>query len=186
MGLPESYSAVSKYARWATGAFRARLVGMRPGWQVHYFSRFDGFPTVRTREGARVQIERRVRIFSKVRFTLEGKRARISIGERTFLNRNVEIICAQAVSIGADCAISWDVLITDTDFHTLSGSERTAPVQIGDRVWIGAGAAILKGVRLGDGVVVAAKSVVTKSVPARSLVAGNPARVVRTDVEWEL
>ena len=60
-----------------------------------------------------------------------------------------------------------------------------APVTIGDRVWIGCRATVLKGVTIGDGAVVAACSVVTRDVPPRALVAGNPARVVREDVTWE-
>jgi acetyltransferase-like isoleucine patch superfamily enzyme len=61
---------------------------------------------------------------------------------------------------------------------------RTAPVRIGDGVWVGSGATILAGVTVGDGAVIAAASVVTKDVPPGVLVAGNPARVIRRDVTW--
>jgi acetyltransferase-like isoleucine patch superfamily enzyme len=61
----------------------------------------------------------------------------------------------------------------------------SAPVHIGSHVWIGARALILKGVRIGDGAVVAAGSVVTRDVPSRALVAGNPAQVIREDVSWD-
>tara|TARA_R100000365_G_C2748436_1_gene79919 strand:- start:1453 stop:1818 length:366 start_codon:yes stop_codon:yes gene_type:complete len=121
-----------------------------------------------------------------VRFTLEDSTALIQVGERTFINRNSEIVAATGVVIGSDCAISWDVLITDTDFHQVSGVQKSRSVRIGDNVWIGAGATILKGVTVGHGAIVAAKSVVTEDVPSKSLVAGNPARLIRTEVDWEL
>ena len=56
---------------------------------------------------------------------------------------------------------------------------KTAPVKIGDNVWIGMGAVILKGVTIGDNSVVAAGAIVTKSIPANTIVAGNPAEVVK-------
>lgn len=62
----------------------------------------------------------------------------------------------------------------------------TQPVVLGDRVWIGAGAIILPGVIVGDGAVVAAGSVVTADVPSQTVVAGNPARVIREKVTWRL
>jgi acetyltransferase-like isoleucine patch superfamily enzyme len=76
----------------------------------------------------------------------------------------------------------------DFDAHALERDGEwgptEAPVRIGDRVWIGARATILKGVRVGEGAVIGAGSVVTRDVPARALVAGNPARVVRENVAW--
>lgn len=60
------------------------------------------------------------------------------------------------------------------------------PVEIGNNVWIGVGATILKGVTIGDGAIIAAGSVVTKDIPARCLAAGVPAKVIKTDVEWEM
>ena len=59
------------------------------------------------------------------------------------------------------------------------------PVHIGNHVWIGRSAIILKGVTIGAGAIVGAGSVVTRDVPARSLVAGNPAKVIKENVEWE-
>lgn len=176
----------SKMLPWALGALVSRIVALRQGVTTHPFSRFDGIPTLKLPRGSTITIGKRVRIFPRVRFTLEDPAARITIGERTFLNRECEIVAAERVSVGADCAISWRVLITDTDFHQLDGGVKVSPVSIGDRVWIGAGSIILKGVTIGNGAVIAAGSVVTKSVPERTLVAGNPAIVVRTEVEWKL
>jgi acetyltransferase-like isoleucine patch superfamily enzyme len=73
----------------------------------------------------------------------------------------------------------------DSDSHTIGPANGpvSAPIEIGDHVWIGARAMVLKGVTIGDGAVVAAASVVTKDVAPGTLVAGSPARYVR-DVTW--
>lgn len=93
------------------------------------------------------------------------------------------------LTIGAGSEISWDVQISDTDFHDIVHGDgvqraRTAPVVIGERVLVGARAMILKGVKIGDGAVVGAGSVVVSDVPAGAIVAGNPARVVGRAESW--
>jgi acetyltransferase-like isoleucine patch superfamily enzyme len=106
--------------------------------------------------------------------------ASIRIGNGTYLNRGAEVVAARSVSIGRDCKIARDVLIMDTDQHGIGdNAPAIAPVVIGDRVWIGARAIVLKGVTIGDDSVIGAGSVVTKDVPADSIVAGIPARVIR-------
>jgi acetyltransferase-like isoleucine patch superfamily enzyme len=125
-----------------------------------------------------------VTIYGGVNFYLDGEGAEVSVGSETYLNRRVEITCKRRVTIGKKCAISWDVLITDTDYHRIDGGEDTAPVTIGDHVWIGARAAVLKGVTIGDGAVVAAGALVTRDVPAGALVGGVPATVLREGVTW--
>lgn len=109
------------------------------------------------------------------------KDAVVRIGRGTYLNRNTEIVAARSVSIGKDCKIARDVLIMDTDQHAVHGSELVAhPVEIGDRVWIGSRAIILKGVSLGHDSIVGAGAVVTRSVPPYSVVVGPAATVIRT------
>lgn len=134
--------------------------------------------------GTTIDLGRSVRFYQGVGLYLDAPGASISIGNGTYLNRRTEITCKHHVSIGEDCAISWDVLITDTDYHHLGGSDPVSEVKIGNHVWVGAKSMILKGVTIGDGAVVAAGSVVTKDVPAGALVAGNPAKVVRDGVTW--
>jgi acetyltransferase-like isoleucine patch superfamily enzyme len=68
--------------------------------------------------------------------------------------------------------------------RALSSALITSPVTVEDHVWIGSGAMVLKGVTLGEGCVVAAAAVVTRSVPEGALVAGHPARVIREAVRW--
>jgi acetyltransferase-like isoleucine patch superfamily enzyme len=118
-----------------------------------------------------------------------GPDATIQIGAGTFVNPNSRILCARSVTIGSRCAISWRVAIFDfIGGHplTIEGRrlEDTAPIEIGDEVLIGAGATVLRGVTIGAGAVVAAASVVTRDVPSGVLIAGNPARVISTDVNW--
>jgi acetyltransferase-like isoleucine patch superfamily enzyme len=115
----------------------------------------------------------------------DGSVARLRIGDGTHVGDRTEIHCGREVSIGAGCAISWDVVILDRDYHTVDADdERCRAVTIGDDVWIGCRAVVLKGVTIGTGAVVAAGAIVTADVPERSLVAGNPARVVREQISW--
>ena len=103
-----------------------------------------------------------------------------------FINENVQITCAEKITIGEDCNIGRDVVIRDYDGHFIDPSlPISSPVRIGDHVWIGQKAMILKGVTIGDGAVIAAGSIVTADVPARTLVAGVPAKVIRENVNWE-
>ena len=105
----------------------------------------------------------------------------IRIGDGTYLNRGAEIVAGRSVTIGRDCKIARDVIIMDTDQHALPDvGLLIEPVEIGDRVWIGARAIVLKGVRVGDGSVIAAGAVVTRDVPPNAIVAGVPARVIAT------
>jgi acetyltransferase-like isoleucine patch superfamily enzyme len=101
------------------------------------------------------------------------------IGKGTYLNRNVQLVVADSVWIGQRVKIGWDVVIMDTDLHGHSGQPvATKPIVIEDDVWIGCRALILKGVRIGEGAVVAAGAIVTKDVPARSVVASPRAEVI--------
>lgn len=118
-----------------------------------------------------------VAFFSGVRIEcLRG--GHIFIGNGTYLNRNTEIIAASDVSIGRDCKIAWDVVIMDTDQHDVGGRPVSAcPVRIGNNVWVGCRAIILKGVTIGDGAVIGAGAIVTKDVPAGAIVTGPAASV---------
>jgi acetyltransferase-like isoleucine patch superfamily enzyme len=129
-----------------------------------------------------------------------GVNGRCTVGDFTLLNGAL-VMAEEKIEIGSHCLISWNVGIADSDFHPLEPAQRlidaqalapffkdrpprpklkTAPVIISDNVWIGMNATILKGVTIGENSVVAAGSVVTKSVPANTVVAGNPAVPVKT------
>lgn len=112
--------------------------------------------------------------------------AELSLGSG-FLNNNAKISCFEKITIGKDVKISEEVIIRDSDNHSIlkDGYQKTKPIHIGNHVWIGLRATILKGVTIGDGAVVAAGSVVTKDVPPHSLVGGVPAKVIRENINWE-
>jgi acetyltransferase-like isoleucine patch superfamily enzyme len=103
-----------------------------------------------------------------------------------FISDNATIHCYESISFGNDVAISSGVTIRDSDDHAINHNPRIrAPIKIGNHVWVGVNATILKGVTIGDGAVVAAGAVVTRDVPVRCLVAGVPARIIKTEVVWQ-
>lgn len=104
-----------------------------------------------------------------------------------YCNINASISCFDHITIGSDVLISEQVLIRDSDDHQILNHKNnvTKPIHIGNHVWIGMRAAILKGVTIGDGAIIAAGSVVTSDVPANSLVGGVPARIIRENISWE-
>jgi len=139
---------------------------------------------IRLAESAVMRCDGLVQLGPGVRVTV-GKDARLSIGDGTYVTCDSLVIAATSIRIGAACAISWGVQILDTSFHKMSSDPSVSePIVIEDRVWVASNVTILKGVRIGRGAIVASGAVVTKDVPARSLVGGIPARVIRSDVDW--
>lgn len=121
-------------------------------------------------------------------FIRVGENASLSIGEGTYVNTGTRISSSEAVTIGARCAIGFDVVIMDNDYHRIVTADgvkaAVKPILIGDHVWVGARAIILKGVTIGENSVVAAGTVVTQDVPPDSVVGGSPMRVLREGVQW--
>src|SRR5437016_5776008 len=116
---------------------KAGIIIVKGGWPLPTIDNFGG----------RIEIGNSA-LWSGVRLEV-WQGARLTIGTGTYLNRNTEVVAAQAVTIGRDCKIARDVLIMDTDQHALPGGDLVAaPVVIEDRVWIGARAIILKGVQI--------------------------------------
>ncbi len=139
-------------------------------------------------------------------FIFESDSGVIKIGKRTFINAGTNIISINEIEIGDDVTIGWNIYIYDHDSHSLDyrfrkddierqredfyanrnfifskdwSTVKSAPVKICNKVWIGFNAIILKGVTIGEGAIVAAGAVVTKDVPAWTVVAGNPATIVK-------
>ena len=135
--------------------------------------------------GARVRINART--------TFQGARnapgkPRIEIGDDTYLGSRVVVRAGLGVRIGARVLVASNAILSGDPGHPLDPvARRTQPapledlrhVVIGDDVWIAEGAAVLGGVTIGDGAVVATRAVVTKDVPPRTVVAGNPARAIK-------
>ncbi len=99
---------------------------------------------------------------------------------------NSTIMVQRHMQIGHDFLCAWNVLVTDSNWHGIRGQASQADVKIGDHVWIAHGASVLKGARLGDGVVVASHSLASDAdFPPHSLIGGTPAKVLRSDVVWQ-
>ena len=146
---------------------------------------------VRVRGKVRVHNDGYIALGEGVRFRAEAAMCelvawpggRIEIGAHTTINYGTSISAADQVQIGCDCLVGTYVNIVDSNFHNLddhSWNLAATPVTIGDRVWLGNRCMIMPGVTIGDGAVVAACSLVTRDVPAKTMVLGVPARVVRS------
>jgi acetyltransferase-like isoleucine patch superfamily enzyme len=108
--------------------------------------------------------------------------ASISIGRGTVLGAHTFVYASEKITIGEDCLIAPFVYLVDSD-HQVAADRRiceqpmtTAPIRIGDDVWIATGAKILKGVTIGDGAVIAAGAVVKHDVAPGEIVGGVPSR----------
>ncbi len=138
-------------------------------------------------------------------YVFENENGSIKIGDRTFIGGG-NFISINNIEIGDDVLISWGCTFMDNNAHSLQCEERkndvldwkrgieeknvgayknwahveSAPIVIKDKAWIGFDVVILKGVIVGEGAVVAARSVVTKDVPPFTVVAGNPAQIIKT------
>lgn len=133
-----------------------------------------------------------------VHFAL-GEDARVEIGDYCVLS-NALLMCELEIRLGSYVMMAWNSTIADSDFHPISPAQRIVdsiacsplakgrerppiamrPVVIEDDVWIGPNATILKGVRIGAGSFIEPGAIVTRDVPPRSRVIGNPAQVVET------
>jgi len=156
------------------------------------------FRFMRSQRQPAIELGKHVSLYAGVSFAL-GENGTCKIGDFTLLNGAL-IMADERIEIGQHVLVSWNVGIADSDFHPIDAAQRridtfalapfykdrpprpvlkTAPVIIEDNVWIGMNAVILKGVTIGENSIVAAGSVVSKSVPANVIVAGNPAVIVK-------
>lgn len=139
-----------------------------------------------------IMIGDRVRLSGKPSFGFSNRLhtgPEIHIGDDTFIGHDCRFIVAGSITIGRNCLLAGGVTVRDCDGHSTDPQRRRRqepappeglkPVVIGNDVWIGAGAFILKGVTIGDRSIVGAGAVVTRDVPPDAVVAGNPARVVK-------
>jgi acetyltransferase-like isoleucine patch superfamily enzyme len=177
--------------RWADGELPANVcVGTNTLLNGDYaFKRFRSRCNPALRIGAHCTMD-------GVHFAL-GEEGRVEIGDYCYFT-NAVLLCELELRIGSYVVIGWNAVVADTDFHPLAPAERIAdavacsplgngrprpkivrrPVIIEDDVWIGPNATILKGVRIGAGAFIEAGALLTRDVPPRSRVLGNPAQIV--------
>ena len=145
--------------------------------------------------GCRVTVGDDCIINARISFDRQG--AAFGCGDRCYIGAS-HLVLAHSITLGDDVVISWGVTIVDHNSHSIHWTERGrdvldwaqgnkdwtnvafAPVRIGNKVWIGFNAIVLRGVTIGEGAIVAAGAVVTKNVAPYTIVAGNPARPIRT------
>ena len=140
---------------------------------------------LRIDEGGKLIINGTVSFFTNTNIHV-GKNAVLSVGAGTYINEGTKISIKTKCIIGKKCAISNDVTILDSDFHKIIGNDKEENgVTIGDHVWIGADATILKNVKIGNDCIIGAGSLVLRDIPDGCLVVGNPARIVKENVCWE-
>ena len=173
------------YARLLGRYLRRRLLTVA-GWRW----RTDG--PVFLGRGLELQIARQGRVeLGRFVWVGDGTKIRcheglVEIGKKTVIGQECTISAYQRVRIGEQCVIADRAMFIDFD-HGVVEVERpirlqgiyTRGIEIGSNVWIGYGACVLRGVRVGDNSIVGTNSVVTKDVPANAIVAGIPARVIR-------
>jgi acetyltransferase-like isoleucine patch superfamily enzyme len=132
----------------------------------------------------------------KCRIDFDSASGIVVIGDRTYLGAS-HLVCHTNIEIGNDVIVSWGVTIVDHNSHSLQWRHRrddvsqwairkknwdyvkVGPVKICDKVWIGFGVSILKGVTIGEGAILAAGTVVTRDVPPYCIVGGNPSQIIR-------
>jgi acetyltransferase-like isoleucine patch superfamily enzyme len=183
--MAEKRMLTPRYARLVLGLLRRRYLSTY-GRRLH----LDGLAFIAPRvviqigRGGRLELGRWAWVGhgTKVRCH-EGE---VSIGAKSVLGQECTISAYQHVSIGRECVIADRVMLIDFD-HGAAEVERPVRLQgiykrdvrVGNNVWIGYGACILRGVTIGDNAIVGTSAVVTRDVPANAVVGGIPARVIR-------
>lgn len=138
-------------------------------------------------KGSKLRVQKHFQMYYGGELWLYPK-AQVTLGSG-YMNAGAQIRCQERITLGDNCAIARNVLIMDFDAHLITYEDGTtnrvtAPITIGNSVWIGAGATVLKGVTIGDNAIIGAGAVVTKDVQANTIVAGNPAKPIRQRCQW--
>ncbi|MEB3197572.1 MAG: acyltransferase [Candidatus Sericytochromatia bacterium] len=185
----ESRREGESWLRWLRRAGRYLASRLWAPWALRHCDRLGNGARVRGRpvvenEGGQIVIGRRFCVWSylsRVQLYV-GPGGLLEVGDDTFVNNGSVLSASRHIAIGSRVYIAPGCTLLDNDFHGTDGrgdSPKQAPIVIGDDVWLGTGVTVLRGVTIGPGAVVAAGAVVTRDVPARTLVGGVPARVIR-------
>lgn len=141
--------------------------------------------TVLKSKGTVCEVGKNVRIYDYTNLILTGDTPHLVIGDDVVIGRFNIIVVQGKVSIGNYTRLGTFVEIIDHDHGILRGQRimnqpsTIKEIQIGEDVWIGSGAIILKGVTIGDGAVIGANSIVTKDIPEYMIAVGSPAKVIK-------
>jgi acetyltransferase-like isoleucine patch superfamily enzyme len=185
--------------RYLTARFYQHIYGRVAGLQITGLVYFHGRPLIEIRNGGQIFLEDGVTInssnrgyhlnlHSPVKLYADRPGATIRIGTGSRIHGTC-IHAYQSITIGQRCLIAANCQIIDGSGHDLSFDDVTqrifttgdsSPIVIQDNVWIGANSLILPGVTIGQGSVIGAGSVVTKTIPSMVIAAGNPAKVIRS------
>jgi len=156
---------------------------------IYFYELDNGYPNVSV--GAECFLENNITIYQR--------NSKVKIGDRVYLGPNTNLNCYSEIEIGDDVMFAWGCTVMDTNAHALTWMHRvndvidwkkgwqakdwsnveSKKIKIGNKCWIGFNSIILKGVELGEGCVVAAGSVVTKSFSPYSVIGGNPAVFIK-------
>lgn len=180
--------AVSLFYKWLVllPVMRAICAEVGPGLRI------ERMPYIRG--NGEIRIGRQVYLSGKIGIGLSGRSPTVVptlvIGDETFVGHECSFNLRHGIYIGRQCLLAGGIIIQDNDGHPIDAAARRAGepapestvaiVTIADGVWVGRRAMILKGVTVGENAIVGACSVVLHDVPANTIVAGNPARVIRT------
>jgi acetyltransferase-like isoleucine patch superfamily enzyme len=172
---------VHRSRRWLTGTAGAAASArwhLRDARAVGRRARVRGWPLITNPD---LHVGDDLEIWSHYRTTHLGGTGRLVLGDRVFLNAGVVVLSFVSVEVGDDVALASEVFVSDSDNHAVGDAPlRQEPVRIGDGSWVATRAMVLAGVTIGRRAVVAAGSVVVDDVDDDVLVAGVPARPVRT------
>ena len=142
-------------------------------------------------KGNQVVIEKKARITNST-IIVKANNSRVFIGQGTQLGGTVVVCCGNEshIHIGEYCGIAENVDIWNSDTHDILSDgvviNPSRPIDIGNRVWIGKGTAVLKGVHIGDSAIIGMRSVVTKDIRPNTINVGNPTREIKENVTWRL
>ena len=145
----------------------------RPVWENSGTVIFDGNAVIKY--GARIIVA-------------EG--ATLRLGDNFRISSGSAIVCYKSIEFGHDCRISWDSQVIDTDFHRVFDEESNhinpdSEIRIGNNCWIGNHCLVQKGARLGNMVVLSSNSMVNNAITETNVVlAGSPAKIIRTSITW--
>lgn len=149
----------------------------------------EGQSVIYMGENTNFQINGDFAIGQSVRFFLSNN-STLTIGGKSKesgsgITADTLVMVSKKITIGKDFLCAWNVFISDSDWHTIDGQNHQSDVIIGDHVWIANNSSVLKGsVIRGNSIVASHSKVINKEFPESVMIAGTPAKIVKTSVNW--